>query len=88
MKDIKRTHLARASAGFILGAVVGWIISAVVLVMFDADVLINDPSSPIGQMRSFAIVAIMMYSFIGAGFGAVVGLIIALESTSRAHNGK
>jgi hypothetical protein len=89
MKDKKRkTRLARAFAGFILGAIVGWIISAVALAMFDADVLINNPSSPIGQMRSFAIVAILVFSFIGADFGAVVGIIIALESSSRAHNRK
>jgi hypothetical protein len=80
--------LARASAGFIFGAIVGWIISAVALAIISADVLINNPSSPIGQMRSFTIVVIIVYSFIGAGFGAVVGVIIALESSSRAQNKK
>lgn len=75
-----RNRLARASAGFILGAIVGWTISAVALAIFDADVLINNPSSPLGPMRGFSIVVIVMYSFVGAGFGAVVGLIIALKS--------
>ncbi|HEV2826276.1 MAG TPA: hypothetical protein VGW76_01650 [Pyrinomonadaceae bacterium] len=84
MKDIKRkARLAQAAAGLIFGAIVGWIISAVALTLFSADFLINNPS---GQMRSFTIGTIIAYSFIGAGFGAVIGIIIALELSSRAQN--